>query len=112
MHPVEALADNYMYLIVDRHSMAAMAVDPVEAGACVEAAARLGASIQYVLTTHHHFDHAGGNEEMKRLVPGLVVVGFDRDWNPGSADLLRTSPATCAADRLIPRSRCFVGQFG
>jgi len=28
-----------------------------------------------VLTTHHHWDHAGGNVELAKLRPGLIVVG-------------------------------------
>lgn len=30
-----------------------------------------------VLTTHHHWDHAGGNEKLVKLEPGLKVYGGD-----------------------------------
>lgn len=30
-----------------------------------------------VLTTHHHWDHAGGNEKLLKLEPGLKVYGGD-----------------------------------
>ena len=30
-----------------------------------------------VLTTHHHWDHAGGNKKLLELHPGLHVVGGD-----------------------------------
>jgi hypothetical protein len=32
-----------------------------------------------VLTTHHHFDHAGGNDRMKALVPGIAHPDPDPD---------------------------------
>lgn len=72
---LHALADNFMYLIVDDASMEAAVVDPAEADVVVAAAAECGARITTVLTTHHHYDHAGGNNDMKRLVPGVAVIG-------------------------------------
>uniref|UniRef100_U3J9I8 Metallo-beta-lactamase domain-containing protein n=1 Tax=Anas platyrhynchos platyrhynchos TaxID=8840 RepID=U3J9I8_ANAPP len=33
--------------------------------------------LRAVLTTHHHWDHARGNEELARLCPGLRVYGAD-----------------------------------
>ena len=56
---LEALSDNHMYLIIDTATKQAAVVDPVEAEACVAAAAAEGATIVMALTTHHHFDHAG-----------------------------------------------------
>ena len=79
VHTIDALSDNYMYLIVDAASKQAACVDPADADAMVEAAAKLGVTITHVLTTHHHFDHAGGNEKMKQLVPGIEVIGGNND---------------------------------
>ena len=30
-----------------------------------------------VLTTHHHWDHSGGNQELDKLIPGLEFYGGD-----------------------------------
>lgn len=38
----------------------------------LEAAGALGLTITKVLTTHNHWDHAGGNSEMAKLVGWLV----------------------------------------
>ncbi|XP_069037084.1 hydroxyacylglutathione hydrolase-like protein isoform X2 [Lepisosteus oculatus] len=38
---------------------------------------REGLSLTAVLTTHHHWDHARGNEELAKEVPGLKVYGGD-----------------------------------
>ena len=34
--------------------------------------------LNYILNTHHHFDHIGGNTELKKLY-NAKVVGFDGD---------------------------------
>ena len=75
VHVLEALSDNYMYLIVDPSTKKAAVVDPADPKEVVAAAARLGVQVTTVLTTHHHYDHAGGNAELARLVPGLEVIG-------------------------------------
>ena len=79
VHAVEALTDNYMYLIVDTATREAAAIDPADAPEMIAAASKLDARITQVLTTHHHFDHAGGNNDMKRLLPDVVIVGGERD---------------------------------
>ncbi|XP_026973748.1 hydroxyacylglutathione hydrolase-like protein isoform X2 [Sagmatias obliquidens] len=43
----------------------------------LEIVGREGVSLTTVLTTHHHWDHARGNTELARLLPGLVVLGAD-----------------------------------
>ncbi|XP_018610041.1 hydroxyacylglutathione hydrolase, mitochondrial-like isoform X2 [Scleropages formosus] len=72
-----ALTDNYMYLLIDRDTREAAVVDPVEPGKVVDAVKKHGVKLTTVLTTHHHWDHAGGNEKLLKLVPGLRVYGGD-----------------------------------
>jgi len=74
---IDALSDNYMYLIEDRQSKTAAVVDPADPDAALAAASAAGVTIAFVLTTHHHFDHAGGNAAMAMNVPGIQVVGGD-----------------------------------
>ncbi|KAF8058326.1 gloB [Scenedesmus sp. PABB004] len=72
---VPALSDNYVWLLHEPTAGVTAVVDPAEA-APVEAALReRGWSLQYVLNTHHHHDHTGGNLALKRQHPGLQVVG-------------------------------------
>lgn len=74
---LDALSDNYMYLIMDKSTMQAAVVDPADAQVAAEAAKAQGAILKAILTTHHHFDHAGGNKDLAGLVPGIEVLGGD-----------------------------------
>uniref|UniRef100_A0A6A7FPX0 hydroxyacylglutathione hydrolase n=2 Tax=Hirondellea gigas TaxID=1518452 RepID=A0A6A7FPX0_9CRUS len=62
VHP--ALSDNYMYLIIDEKSGEAAIVDPVTPATVLAAVKEAKVNLTTVLTTHHHWDHAGGNEAL------------------------------------------------
>ncbi|XP_026324709.1 hydroxyacylglutathione hydrolase, mitochondrial [Hyposmocoma kahamanoa] len=72
-----ALTDNYMYLLIDKATSEAAVVDPVIPSNVINAAKELGVNITKVLTTHHHWDHAGGNEDLKKMLPNVEVYGGD-----------------------------------
>ncbi|XP_058290162.1 hydroxyacylglutathione hydrolase, mitochondrial isoform X2 [Hylobates moloch] len=72
-----ALTDNYMYLVIDDETKEAAIVDPVQPQKVVDAARKHGVKLTTVLTTHHHWDHAGGNEKLVKLESGLKVYGGD-----------------------------------
>ncbi|CAN0877174.1 Hydroxyacylglutathione hydrolase cytoplasmic [Linum grandiflorum] len=76
---VPCLEDNYAYLIIDEATREAAVVDPVEPEKLVKAANEHGVQIKLVLTTHHHWDHAGGNEKLKQLIPEIKVYGGSLD---------------------------------
>ncbi|XP_061455178.1 hydroxyacylglutathione hydrolase, mitochondrial isoform X1 [Rhineura floridana] len=72
-----ALTDNYMYLLIDEDTKEAAIVDPVQPQKVAEAVRKHGVKLTTVLTTHHHWDHAGGNEKLVKMAPGLQVYGGD-----------------------------------
>lgn len=76
---IPCLEDNYAYLIIDETSKEAAAVDPVEPEKVLKTATQHGVHLKLVLTTHHHWDHAGGNDKIKQLVPGIKVYGGSVD---------------------------------
>lgn len=99
---IPCLDDNYAYLIVDESTNEAAAVDPVEPKKVIEVAKELGADIKIVLTTHHHWDHAGGNEEIKKLIPGIKVYGGSIDNVKGCTNKLENGDKlTLGADIKI-----------
>eukprot|EP00386_Alphamonas_edax_P002587 GDKI01007765.1.p1 GENE.GDKI01007765.1~~GDKI01007765.1.p1 ORF type:complete len:339 (-),score=100.39 GDKI01007765.1:24-1040(-) len=75
VHQVPLFKDNYCYVIVHTHTKQCMVVDPAEPQKVLAYCTANGYTIMRVLTTHKHWDHAGGNEEMKQLVPECEVFG-------------------------------------
>ena len=73
---VPCLTDNYAYLIKSGEYCAVL--DPSEATPVKRALDRLGWRPGYILNTHHHNDHVGGNLELKALY-GAEIVGPGKD---------------------------------
>jgi len=74
---VPVLTDNYSYLLIDESTNKAAAIDPAEPEKVIDAAKKENVEIESILTTHHHWDHAGGNEKMVSLLPNIKVYGGD-----------------------------------
>ncbi|KAH3720102.1 hydroxyacylglutathione hydrolase, mitochondrial-like [Dreissena polymorpha] len=74
---VPALEDNYMYLLIDEATQTCAAVDPVEPEKLLKAVEEEQVTLSCVLTTHHHWDHAGGNVELIKKTGPLPVYGGD-----------------------------------
>ncbi|MCL4156902.1 UNVERIFIED_CONTAM: hypothetical protein GTU68_066281, partial [Idotea baltica] len=72
------LADNYGFLLHDDATKATAVIDTPEVGPINAALASRGWELTHILNTHHHFDHAGGNEELKQQW-GAQVVGAAND---------------------------------
>ena len=77
---IPCLQDNYSYLIIDDDNNSACVVDPGEAKPIVDYLKNKNIKLKYILNTHHHFDHIGGNEYLKKKF-GSIVVGFKKDIN-------------------------------
>ncbi|KAJ2356110.1 Cytoplasmic glyoxalase II [Coemansia erecta] len=75
--PVPCLSDNYAYVLFDPQSKRAAIVDPVEPEKVLHAVESFDMKLTAVLTTHHHADHAGGNNQVASAVPGLDIYGGD-----------------------------------
>lgn len=90
VHLVPILSDNYAYLIHDKQAKTATFVDPAQPKPLLNLAEQLGAKVTASLTTHHHWDHAGGNIELSRLVPGIEIVGSAYETAEGVTKKLST----------------------
>ncbi|MDC3125620.1 hydroxyacylglutathione hydrolase [Candidatus Pelagibacter sp.] len=75
---ISCLQDNYSYLIIDETNNLACVVDPSEAHPVMNYLKNKDINLKYILNTHHHFDHIGGNEELKKKYNALVV-GYKHD---------------------------------
>ena len=76
VHQFKCLSDNYGFLIHDPVSGDTASVDTPEADAINAALREKQWKLTHILNTHHHFDHAGGNEMLKAQW-GCKIVGFD-----------------------------------
>ncbi|XP_048817482.1 hydroxyacylglutathione hydrolase-like protein isoform X3 [Lagopus muta] len=74
---ISVLEDNYMYLVIEESTRDAVAVDAAVPKRLLEIVRKEDVVLRAVLSTHHHWDHARGNEELVRLCPGLRVYGAD-----------------------------------
>ena len=82
--PIPCLTDNYAYIINDSNSKTVGVVDPSDAKPVISFLNKKNLKLNFILNTHHHFDHIGGNLELKKLY-NAKVVGFlgDKHRIPG-----------------------------
>ncbi len=64
--PVSAFKDNYIWLLINPHNQYCAVVDPGDANPVLDALAASGLTLSAILITHHHFDHTGGMEELRK----------------------------------------------
>lgn len=74
IHQFEAFDDNYGYLIHDAEAGVTAAIDTPDTPKILAALEKTGWTLTHILNTHHHFDHAGGNEELKEKF-GCTIIG-------------------------------------
>ena len=77
---IPCLNDNYSYLIHDEISNTVAIVDPSEFIPCDTIISKNYKKLDLILNTHHHYDHVGGNEELKKKY-NSKVLGFENDKN-------------------------------
>ncbi|MDB9746457.1 hydroxyacylglutathione hydrolase [Candidatus Pelagibacter sp.] len=75
---IPCLQDNYSYLIIDESNNNACVIDPSEAKPIINFIENSKINLKYILNTHHHYDHVGGNLELKKKY-NSTVVGFEGD---------------------------------
>jgi len=77
---IKCLSDNYSYIIFNPNSKKAIIIDPAEAKPLINEITELNLNLEYILITHHHQDHVGGNIELKNKFK-CKIVGFAGDSN-------------------------------
>jgi hydroxyacylglutathione hydrolase len=75
---IPCLKDNYSYLIIDEKKNIACVIDPSEADPVIEYLEGNKIELKFILNTHHHYDHVGGNQELKKKY-GASVIGYKDD---------------------------------
>jgi hydroxyacylglutathione hydrolase len=81
---IPCLQDNYSYLIIDKKNDTACVIDPSEAEPVIEYLENNKIKLKCILNTHHHYDHVGGNQKLKKKY-GASIIGYkgDKEKIPG-----------------------------
>ena len=77
VHQFGCLSDNYGFLIHDPESGETATVDSPDAEAIDAALEEKRWRLTHILNTHHHFDHAGGNEALKQNASDIHIETFE-----------------------------------
>ena len=75
---VKCLSDNFSYLLINEKNLDACVVDPGEAKPVLECIYKNNLNLKYILNTHHHGDHIGGNNILKNEF-NAKILAFEND---------------------------------
>lgn len=98
---LNALCDNYIFLLHEPRQNIAAVVDPAEAEPVLQQLQQLGTELVAIFNTHHHHDHVGGNKQLMQRYPQVTVYGgaHDRGRIPGQQVFLQEGDRVTFGDR-------------
>ena len=77
---VPCLSDNYSYVMYDKESNLVAVIDPSNFKSVDDHISRKYKRLDYIFNTHHHFDHTGGNLELKKKY-NTKIAAYQLDKN-------------------------------
>ena len=75
---IKCLEDNFSYLLINEENSNACVVDPGEAKPVLKYIEDNKINLKYILNTHHHGDHIGGNNILKSRF-NAKILAFEND---------------------------------
>ena len=75
---IKCLTDNFSYLLINEKNLDTCVVDPGEAKPVLEYIKKNNLNLKYILNTHHHGDHIGGNNILKKEF-NAKILAFEDD---------------------------------
>jgi len=82
---VKCLSDNYSYLIRDKKTNLVGVVDPSEFNPVDLEISKNYKKLDFILNTHHHNDHVGGNLDLKKKYNSKIICStYDEKRIPGA----------------------------
>ena len=93
IHPIPALADNYIWAICDQKHSSACVVDPGDATPVISYLEAHHLELTDILITHHHQDHTGGLKTLvSKYSPGV--------YGPDSSNISEISKSISEGDQV------------
>ncbi len=96
LYLVPFLSDNYCYILLYKDNWLdkktapkAIAVDPADPLLVRQFLEHHNAQLMYILTTHRHADHAGGNKDLKQMYPQVEIIGGQNEKIPAVTRTVR-----------------------
>ena len=77
--PIPCLKDNYAYSIAMSINRTNWCRRSSAAQPILKVLRDKGWGLDYIFNTHHHWDHVGGNEELKQEFPSVRIFGHQSD---------------------------------
>jgi len=85
VHILPALKDNYIYVLHTVGTSSALVIDPSEAAPVIKFLKEKNWDLEWILNTHHHHDHVGGNAELLSLFSCKIGCSvYDQGRIPGA----------------------------
>ena len=77
---INALSDNYIYLLRNEHKNVTSVIDPGEADPVIKFLKNKSWHLDEVINTHHHYDHIGGNKKLLHIYKSkLIAPSYEND---------------------------------
>ncbi len=87
---IPCLSDNYSYLLYDKVANTVAIVDPSDFTPCDKIIEKKYKKLDFILNTHHHADHIGGNLRLKEKYKSKILGSeLDKNRIPGIDILLK-----------------------
>ncbi len=82
---INCLSDNYSYLIKDKKTDLVGVVDPSNFEEVDQKINKTYKKLDFILNTHHHSDHVGGNIDLKKKYNSKIICStYESDKIPGA----------------------------
>ena len=85
---INALSDNYVYLLRNEHKNITSVIDPGEAEPVIKFLNNKRWHLDEVINTHHHHDHVGGNRELLHIYKSKLIAPSYESERISNIDIL------------------------
>ena len=87
---IPCLNDNYSYLLYDNKTNTVAIIDPSEFEVCDKIITQKYKKLDFILNTHHHVDHIGGNQKLKEKYNAKIFAShLDKNTIPNIDQYLK-----------------------